>query len=1210
MVRPLSWCVAAVLGAVATPALEKEISLMTGKPLGELAVAGRLSIDLHAEFMVSRTLEKDTVLNWYNCGYSGGGRGTKVGGDFGDFGFQVPWQQRDEKYPRAVTIDKVRAVRFNGGQFLKGNFEVEPKLAGAQSMALEVWLRAASPARGESILGWQSRDGKETSGALAYPDKFQGSDQWRHLVVNCTPEREDCYLDGVKVSGGKRSLLIKAGHIMVLGGASTERPSFKGELAAVRLHDAALTEEEIAHNFQGGVLLGTQMHSWWRTEPDKWFVVESEHFRHAVDKAEMAKWTPQQRKEFDQRVPGMFRLAELVYHSYSERLALRSAVVSRRPEKRGDGIKYKTPIQPTDGGNFMGCDDNFGWACQGPGFINPHELVHGWDVMTGNMQGNFWEAHANWPQTYNGIYQTMSPGCVSIVCSCCPANGRDYYHDRLMFDHLAQSPEYGPMFIAKLWYDGPMPGEDTPYPWLTFSRINPYPEKTLAQEYTKMAMRNVTWDYLTFAEAGEGKGNLPNGNFGVPSAENLYRKDAAHNKQDIQRFARIVLERVPYAGDWWRVPKEQAPQQLGWNICPLKCQPGTVSATLAGYANPKRGSDWRAGFVAVDAGGKPTYGEIFAPGKTQSFTVKPDAKKLFLVVCAVPTNIMAVDMCGDFRAFDQEPFPYAVKFTGCEPLNVMLPGKSTERGAKHANGGGFVAATAKVAATAYVGPQARVLGRASITGRARIEDYAVVNDATVGDDAVVSDHALVTERAQVGGRARVRDYAVVKGKSTVQGNARILEHATLASQKTCGDDVTVKGVANVYGGNQSGTTLIDGFYAKGNELTKGKWFTWSWGQGKNPGEVDEDFGGLYADYDFEQEHAWMARDAFGATWGYLLNAPKFALDEQRVKKTSTLSKPETILPKMETEAGGGTYVLQLAAYVSPPLSGDYTFFVQGDDEATLWIGDAGKTSAERELCSNPFFAEYRNFHKFPSQKSAVVRLEKGRFYPLHALVANHHSVGSLSVAWIKPGGKQPVVIGKENLSVTPDGRQPGVRQRSWGKVSKIPDLLKRPDYPDGFLRTGGQAVVLDGRSQCIELPKDVADFQHCTYTAEFKATGGGNGARLFEFANPNGDAVWCSPWENGRLAFGIRQGAKFEQLTAPAVQPGVWTTMQICLDGKHASLSVNGRKVAENNAMTLAPESVRATQCYLGRGLKGGYLGCQLDRFTIHCVPVFRGLEK
>jgi len=139
--------------------LGKEVSLVTGQPIGELAVAGRLSIDLHAEFMVSRTYEKDTVLNWYNCGYSGGGRATKVGGNFGDFGFQVSYREREEKYPHAVNVDKVRAVRFDGAIFLKGNFEVEKKIAGAQNMALEIWLRAENPARGESSWAGNRRMG-------------------------------------------------------------------------------------------------------------------------------------------------------------------------------------------------------------------------------------------------------------------------------------------------------------------------------------------------------------------------------------------------------------------------------------------------------------------------------------------------------------------------------------------------------------------------------------------------------------------------------------------------------------------------------------------------------------------------------------------------------------------------------------------------------------------------------------------------------------------------------------------------------------------------------------------------------------------------------------------------------------------------------------------------------------------------------------------
>ena len=46
------------LVGAAAQAIEKQRSLVTKQPIGELAVAGRLSIDLHAEFMVSRTMTR------------------------------------------------------------------------------------------------------------------------------------------------------------------------------------------------------------------------------------------------------------------------------------------------------------------------------------------------------------------------------------------------------------------------------------------------------------------------------------------------------------------------------------------------------------------------------------------------------------------------------------------------------------------------------------------------------------------------------------------------------------------------------------------------------------------------------------------------------------------------------------------------------------------------------------------------------------------------------------------------------------------------------------------------------------------------------------------------------------------------------------------------------------------------------------------------
>lgn len=1180
-------------------ALEKQVSLITGKPLGDLAVAGRLSVDLHGEFMASRTYDKNTVLNWYNCGYSGGGRGTSVGGDFGDFGFQAPWQERDAKYPHAVTADKVHAVHFNGSNSMTGNFPVESTIAGPQNMALEVWFRPESGAAHDAvILGWQSKDGRDTSAPVKLPAQLGESPQWRHLVINCTPTAETLYLDGKRISSGPRSTVIKPGQVMVLGGAAAASPSFKGDLAAVRLHDKSMTEEQIVHNFRGGVMLGTEMHDWWRTEPNKWYTLESEHFRHCVDKEEMAKWTPQQRKEFDERIPGMFHLAELVYHTYSERLALRIAVVSRRPEKRGDGIKYRIPIQPCPG-SYMGVDDDFGWSCQAAGFINPHELVHGCQTMTGGMFGNFWETHANFPQIFNGIYQTFP--VISKECAAFPSNGRVYYHDRLAFEHFASTPCYGPMFISKLWYDGPTANEKSPYPWLAFTEIVPNGWNTLATEWAKMVQRLVTFDFPTYDEALPGHGNTPHGNDGVPAKESRYAKGLREQAGDIQRYARIIPEPIPTMPGWWRPSKEQAPQQLGWNILPLKFTAGKVAATLEGYVNPARGGNWRAGFVGVKRDGKPVYGPIFAPGQKSTFEVGGDVGELYLAVCAVPIKLLPIKMTGDFRSPEQEQFPYRVKFEGCSPATprqIELPPEP--KGHHHPNGGGFVADSAHADATAFVGPEARVLGNGKVLDRARIEDHAVVVNATVKDDAVVSDYAVIDKDSVVGGHARVRDFACVTGKSMLQDDARVLEHAVLNSnvhaapnsKNTCGGKVTVKGNAHVYGGTQSGTAVIDGYYAKGNDITGGKWFTWSWGKGKNPGESNDDFGGLYANYDFSKEHGWMAADDHGATWGYLGNSPRFLFCPDKRVEVRTLSE-EAIQHTLERPPDRETnYAEIMGGYLQPATTGNYTLMIAADDEGALWIGGPGSAKPDRKICSNPFFAPFRDYGRFPSQKSAPILLQKGWRYPILVMHANTNSMGSLSVAWQKPGAPQPEPIPQTCLFTSPTGNTPGVIKRVWTGVGSMEALQKRPDYPAGKTYSMGcKALALNGKDQFIELPKDVADFSECAYEVDFKWNGGASGERLFEFANANGDAVFLSPLQDGKTVFTIRKGGTIESITAPPITPNVWTTISVVLKNGRGTLFVNGRKVAQNPSMTLTPGDVRATQCTIGCGLHGGYFG-------------------
>ena len=437
----------------------------------------------------------------------------------------------------------------------------------------------------------------------------------------------------------------------------------------------------------------------------------------------------------------------------------------------------------------------------------------------------------------------------------------------------------------------------------------------------------------------------------------------------------------------------------------------------------------------------------------------------------------------------------------------------------------------------------------------------------------------------------------------MKDRARILEHAE-QRDKPCGGNAVLKGGAISFG-PVSGNSLIDGSYCKGNVVDKGKWFTWSWGTGKNPGDIDQEFGGLYLRMTFEEPHPWMAADDFGATWGYLVGNPSCAIAADTVGYKSTLMEPEGVVPSLEAKPDfADNFVELLAGFLLPPVDGDYTFWIAADDEGELWLGKAGGSTADRKLCSNPFYAERNNYRKFPSQKSEPVRLEKGKAYPLKVLHGDGHMGDSLSVAWTRPGSDKPEIIGPPHLSVTPDGKKPGVTRRVWGGVAKVADLVAKPDYPEGRVRVAGGVLVLNGKDQFVELTKDVADLREATYRVRVCWQGGPN-ERILDCSNDKGDSVSLSPSAGGKCAFVISKGGKSQTLAAPALQAGRWADVAVVLSGESGRLYIDGKKVSEERAMTLHPDDVENPQCYLGRGREGGFLNGRIDSFEVYSV----GLE-
>ncbi len=162
-----------------------------------------------------------------------------------------------------------------------------------------------------------------------------------------------------------------------------------------------------------------------------------------------------------------------------------------------------------------------------------------------------------------------------------PSYGGNYYHDYLIWDHLAEVPEYGPLYSTRLWNYGA--GESV-FPPKGMQEMDLDPSTPFVDEWVRLAARNVTWDYKRHPEYGEEYAKLP-----YP-----------------ERCHLVMLQPVPYLeAGWYEPPKWRAPQQHGYNMCPLQAEAGVVTVELGGFVDPERESDWRGMLVAVEADGAP-----------------------------------------------------------------------------------------------------------------------------------------------------------------------------------------------------------------------------------------------------------------------------------------------------------------------------------------------------------------------------------------------------------------------------------------------------------------------------------------------------------------------------------------------------------------------------------------------------------------------------
>lgn len=130
------------------------------------------------------------------------------------------------------------------------------------------------------------------------------------------------------------------------------------------------------------------------------------------------------------------------------------------------------------------------------------------------------------------------------------------------------------------------------------------------------------------------------------------------------------------------------------------------------------------------------------------------------------------------------------------------------------------------------------------------------------------------------------------------------------------------------------------------------------------------------------------------------------------------------------------------------------------------------------------------------------------------------------------------------------------------------------------------ALDLNGTTQYLRLPADIASSPALTIATWVQWRGGDNWQRIFDFGNGTGEYIYLTPAAGNNLnamRLGIRYAGQDQFLTASAALPiGTWVHLTAILHEGTAWLFLNGDPVAQG-PLTLHPGLFRPATNYLGK---------------------------
>ncbi|MEK7952070.1 Calx-beta domain-containing protein [Luteolibacter soli] len=97
------------------------------------------------------------------------------------------------------------------------------------------------------------------------------------------------------------------------------------------------------------------------------------------------------------------------------------------------------------------------------------------------------------------------------------------------------------------------------------------------------------------------------------------------------------------------------------------------------------------------------------------------------------------------------------------------------------------------------------------------------------------------------------------------------------------------------------------------------------------------------------------------------------------------------------------YSRRLTGYLKPATTGDYTFWIAGDDDCRLYLSSDGFPANKVEIANVDGYTNYQAWDSQSQQKSAAIPLVAGKVYWLEAQQKEGGGGDHVSVAWQGPG---------------------------------------------------------------------------------------------------------------------------------------------------------------------------------------------------------------